>query len=280
MTRIGYIGTPSGSTYETLSARKDARITLKMTSSEALVGDGLDPQAIEAAVINTDSESTVELAAKIAGKRIPIYVSPPVSADPGVVDAVLSGLAELDVLTAVASPFRYAINLTQARMSALQLGLRGVSIHAWSTGNQNDDIYQACDILRYVSGDELDHVHSESGTGTTATLFRTTRGVPATLTWHTGCNASDLTVELVAGSQRFTWSANDRRIYIDGENRWSVTEKIEGLAVADIAAFITAIRTGSRSPIRCTWDDAARITRLASGIHRKRNGMETSGQPS
>lgn len=293
-TRVAYLGRTDSPEFATLRSRKNVELVgaydpdegravqiaretgvTSHSSIEAFLADA----RIDAVVLDLAAADQVRATIAAAERGVHVFLVPPIAPSHGDGQRALEAVARAGIITSVGWPMRYAINLIQIRHHARRSGVRWMLGRVVAGDASGEDLLHrtagVCDLLRYVGG-PIEGVRAVEWTGATSfqARFDLASGVVAHLLAVSGARApaaEETSIELLTARDRMAWYFGTNHTVINGTEQ-RVAEKVEGLYVAEIAAFITAIETGWRSPILC--DYAEGLGTVALTDHLRRAGEE------
>lgn len=279
MTNLGYIGEVGTPEYNALISRTDAAIVASTAaerspdSETTIYGsaeDLIQHADIDGLVIATPPDRRAAAASPAIQRGLPFYIVPPVSASIAEAVEIADAVTRANLVTAVSRPIRYSVNLVQIKQTVQRDGAGFLTARYVGPANGSDCISKSeplIDLLRYVGGNvESVECYHRSDRHVTAELVLS-NGARALLSAIGGwIHGEKQGFEAITGAgSRMTWAYGPNMLTLDAyETRAGDT--VEGTHTASLAAFITAIRTGSRAQILADISDSIGTIKAVEAI--------------
>jgi len=284
--RVGYLGGTLTPEFRTLRERKNAvlvalygpdrgeaaQVAAETGAAPYDSADALVREAeLDALFLNLPPAEEARLACAAAERRLPTFVVPPVAPSFAEAEEVLSTIRRTGVITSVGWPMRYAINLIQLRQTVRARGARWLLGRVVAGVVSEEELLNkaagVCDLVRYVGGPfDGDRAIDAPGEGILHVRLGLVSGATAQVSLVAGWSAGEeVSIEALAGGDRMAWYFGTNHIVINGREQ-RVAEKVEGLYVAEVAAFLTAVETGRRSPVLCDYAEAVETLRVTDAL--------------
>jgi len=224
-----------------------------------------------------------DLIVAAAERGCPIYVVPPLARSIADAERALEAVSEADLTTCVGWQTRYSINLIQLRHMARNRDVVTLTGRARVATAQEaglaDSIEPLCDLVRYVGGPVAcvrgvdTQVGDAQGDGRLSVLVAMESGSSAFLALGSRSRSAgsgdgeirELSVEVATDAERLSWHYGTNHLVLNG-TEWRVAEKSDGHYVSSVAAFLTAVETGRRSPVLSDYRDAVETMRFAREV--------------
>jgi len=286
--RVGYLGKTSAPEFAALRTR--ANITLavlcdpEQDRTEQVAGEtGAAPYDspdalvagadIDAVIIGLPAPRQAGLTVQAAERGVHTLIVPPLARGYDEGKQALETVERCGIITSVGWPMRYAINLVQIRHHVRRGGAQWVLGRLVTGAATGEELLSraagVCDLVRYVAGPVSGVEHSScSDGGSFHGRLRLDSGAVAHVLATSGAKvpaAEEASIEVLTAGNRMAWYYGTNHTVVNGTEQ-RVAEKPDGLYVAEIAAFLTSIETGWRSPILCDYADGVETLAMIAAL--------------